>query len=450
MKINPEIFKAYDIRGIYPEDLNEEIAYGIGRAYVQFLDKNEPKIVVGRDNRLSSNELFKSLVNGLIDGGANVTDIGLSTTPLLYFSSAYFNFDGGINITASHNPGEYNGLKLVRERAIPISGQTGIYEIRDLVSSGNFSSPKNGKISKKDVISDYKKFNLSQFNLKKIKPLKIVVDTANSVSGIVAPKMLEDLNCEIKYIFLELDGNFPNHLPDPLKKENTEILRQTVKKEKANLGVAFDGDGDRTIFIDEKGEVIDGDLITAFLSEIILKDSPKEKIIYDIRSSNVVEETIRNNGGIPIIERIGHTFIKERMRKENALFAGELSGHYYHRDHFFCECPFFVLFKILEVISQSQKNFSELINPFKKYFSSGEINFKVKDKEGLLKELEKKFGNGKVSKLDGLRVDYPDWWFLARPSNTEPVLRLVIEARTKELMEEKSHLLSDFVNGRLG
>lgn len=450
MKINPEIFKAYDIRGVFPQDLNEEVAYLIGRAYIQFLNKNEPKIVVGRDNRLSSDNLFKNLVKGLVDQGANVTDIGLSTTPLLYFSTAYFNFDGGISITASHNPGEYNGFKLVREKAIPISGQTGIYEIRDLVSAGNFSSQKKGKIATKEVLNDYKKFNLDQFDLKKIKPFKIIIDTANSVSGIVAQRILEGLNCEIKYLFLELNGNFPNHLPDPLKKENTEILRQTVKKEKANLGVAFDGDGDRIIFIDENGEQVDGDLIIALLSQMILKENPGEKIIYDIRSSNVVPETIKKSGGIPIIERIGHSFIKEAMRKENALFAGELSGHYYHKDHFFCECPFFVLFKILEELSQSQKTLSEIISPFKKYFSSGEINFKVEDKEGLIKELEKKFGNGKVSKLDGLRVDYSDWWFLARPSNTDPVMRLVVEAKTKELMEEKSHLLSDFINGWLG
>lgn len=447
MKINPEIFKAYDIRGAYPKDLDEEAGYLIGRAYVKFLNKKDAKIVVGRDNRLSSDSLFNSLVKGLTDQGANVIDIGLSTTPLLYFSVAYFNFDGGINITASHNPIEDNGFKLVREKAIPIGAENGIYEIRDMALAGNFNNQKKGKMVTKEVLTEYIKFNISQFNLKKIKPLKIIVDTANAVPGVVAPKMLEATNCNVKYLFLELDGHFPNHIPNTLKKENLRFVSTTVREEKADLGIAFDGDGDRIVFIDQEGEIVDGDLITAFLSEIILKDNPKEKIIYDIRSSNVVEETIRNNGGIPIIERIGHAFIKERMRKENALFAGELSGHYYHRSHFFCECPFFILFKVLEIISQSHKNLSELIAPFKKYFTSGEINFPVKNKEELLKELEKKFGNGKISKLDGLRIDYPDWWFLTRPSNTEPVLRLVVEAKTKELMEEKTHLLSDLLHG---
>lgn len=447
MKINPGIFKAYDIRGAYPKDLNEEASYRIGRAYVKLLNKNNAKIAVGRDNRLSSDSLFNSLVKGLTDQGADVIDIGLSTTPLLYFSVAYFNFDGGINITASHNPIEDNGFKLVREKAIPIGAENGIYEIRDMVLAGPFDNQEKGRVETKEVLTEYIKFNISQFNLKKIKPLKIIVDTANAVPGVVAPKMLEATNCSVKYLFLELDGNFPNHLPNTLKKENLKFISESVREEKADLGIAFDGDGDRIVFIDEKGEIIDGDLITAFLSEIVLKDDPKEKIIYDIRSSNVVEETIRNNGGIPIVERIGHTFIKERMRKENALFAGELSGHYYHRDHFSFECPFFVLFKVLEIISQSDKNLSELIAPFKKYFTSGEINFQVKNKEELLKKLEKKFGNGKVSKLDGLRIDYPDWWFLTRPSNTEPVLRLVVEAKNKELMEEKTHLLSDFLHG---
>lgn len=451
MKINPDIFKAYDIRGIYPDELNEETAYLIGRAYVQFLKKKKPKIVVGQDNRLSSPDLFQSLTKGLITQGAEVVDIGLSTTPLLYFTVAYFDFDGGINITASHNAAQYNGFKIVREKAVPVSGMSGIYEIRDLVLAGKFQPEEKGNMTTKEVLSDYKKFNLEKFNLNRIKPLRIVVDTANAVAGVVVPEILKETNCQTDYLFLELDGSFPNHIPDPLKKENLKEICQKIKKEGADLGIAFDGDGDRVLFIDEKGEAVDGDLITALISKIILKENPGENIIYDVRSSNIVPETIQENGGVPIVERIGHTFFKEKMREKDAVFGGELSGHYYCRNHFFCECPFFVLFKILEIISQSSEPLSKIISPFRKYFGSGEINFKVKDKEKILKELEKNppggGEKGKILKLDGLRIDFKDWWFLVRPSNTEPLLRLVIEGKNKKLVEEKTHFLSGLLNG---
>lgn len=451
MKINPDIFKAYDIRGIYPEEINEEAAYLIGRAYVKFLKKKKPKIVVGQDNRLSSPSLFNALTLGMIEQGADVVDIGLSTSPLLYWSCAFFDFDGGINVTASHNPGQYNGFKMVRERAIPISENSGIKEIKKMVLKGKFNAETRGQISEKEVLKEYVKFNLQGFGLKNIKSHEIAIDTANSVSGIIIPEIFQNFDCRIHHIFSELDGRFPNHQPDPLKRENLIALSETVRAEKADLGIGFDGDGDRVIFVDEKGDSVEGDIINALMAEIILKEKPGEKILYDVRSSNAVRETIEREGGKPLIERIGHSYIKERMRKENAIFGGELSGHYYHSDHFFCECPFFVLFKILERMSQVQKPFSEIISPFKRYFGSGEINFKVEDKEKMLKELEKNPPSGgekgEVLKLDGLRIDFKDWWFLVRPSNTEPLLRLVLEAKSKELMEEKTHLLSDILNG---
>lgn len=448
MMVNSSIFRAYDIRGIYPGEINANTAYLIGRAYVKFLNKKSPKIVVGQDNRLSSPLLFKNLVQGIRDEGGNVIDIGLSTTPMLYFAVAYFKFDGGIEISASHNPSQYNGFKMVREKAIPISEKSGIKEIKNLVLKGfqsarrplrepSFKTTKKGKITEKAVLKEYVRFNLKKFDLKKTKPSKIIVDTANAVAGIVVPEIFKKTNCKIYHLYSKLDGSFPNHSPDPIIKENLRELQKQVLGKIANLGIAFDGDGDRVVFVDEKGQIIQGDFIIALLASMILKENPGEKILYDVRSSNIIKEVIEKAGGRPIMGRIGHSFIKEKMRKENIIFAGELSGHYYHKNHYFCESPFFVLLKILEEISLTRKSISELIKPYQKYFHSGEINFKVKNKEKKIKELEKRFKAGSTSCLDGLRVDFKNWWFNIRSSHTEPVLRLVVEAKTKKLMEEK-------------
>ena len=375
------------------------------------------------------------MTKGLCQQGVNVIDIGLATSPMFYFAVAHFKFDGGIMITASHLSPEYNGFKLVREKAIPISEKTGLKEIKKLTQTLT-SFSRQGKIIPKEVLKEYTAFNLKDFDLEAIKPFKIVIDTANAVSGILIPEIFKKINCKIYHLFPKLDGKFPNHFPNPIIKENLLSLQKEVRNKKADLGVAFDGDGDRIIFLDERGKIIFGDFITALLSQIILKAHSGEKILYDIRSSNIVKETIKRYGGVPIISRIGHSFIKEKMRKENIIFAGEFSGHYYHKLHYFCEAPIFVLFEILKEISKG-KSFSQLIKPFKKYFHSGEINFKVKNKEGILVKFEKKYKKGKISHLDGLRVDFKDWWFLVRPSQTEPVLRLVLEAKTKKLMEEK-------------
>ena len=433
MKINPKIFRAYDIRGIYPEDLNTETAYLIGQAFVRFLKRPKLKIVVARDNRLSSSSLHKNLIKGITDMGADVIDIGLSTTPMFYFAVAHYGHDGGVIVTASHNPSQYNGFKMVREKAIPISEESGIPEIEKLSQSQFQTVKSKGKVIKKEVLRDYVDFNLKEVD--SLKPLKIVIDTANAVSGMVIPEIFEKLPCNIYHLFKKSDGSFPNHPPDPLVKENLKILQEEVRSKKADLGVGFDGDGDRIIFVAENGEIIAGDLITALLASLVLEDYPKEKVLYDVRSSNIVKETIEEAQGKPVVNRIGHSFIKERMRKEKIVFAGEFSGHYYHKDHYFCEAPFFVLLKLLQEISK--KPISQLIEPYQKYFHSGEINFKVKDKEAKLKQLKEHYSDGQVLEMDGLRIDYGDWWFLARPSSTEPVLRLVIEAKTKALLEEK-------------
>jgi phosphomannomutase len=453
MKIKQGVFKAYDIRATYPDGVNEELAFRIGQAFVKFLKKTNKnkrksrlKIVVGQDNRLSSPSLFKSLTKGIIESGADVIDIGLSPAPMFYFGVAFYGFDGGIIVTSSHNPAKYNGFKLVREKAIPISEVTGLKVIKKLTQDKPVNVKKKGKITKKNISKDYIRFNLEGFDFKKFKPFKIVIDTANSVSGVIIPDIFKKTPFKIYSLFHELDGSFPNHEPDPMKEENLRSLRKEVSKTKSDLGVAFDGDGDRIVFITEKGEIITGDIISTLIADIILKENKGGKVIYDVRSSNIFKETIEKNGGIALPNRIGHSFIKERMRKENIFFAGEFSSHYYSKDHYFCECPFWILFLILKSMSEKNKTFSQLVEPFKKYFHSGEINFTVKDKKKILKILEKKYGkNKKVLKVDGIKIDFGDWWFNLRLSNTEPLVRLVLEAKTKEILEKRKEELISFI-----
>ena len=430
------IFKAYDIRGIYGKDLNEDAAFKIGQSFVVFLKKKLNKedltIVLAKDNRISSNSLFSFIKRGIMSQGANVIDIGLSTTPLFYFSVAHFKYDGGIIITASHNPKEYNGFKFVGPLSEPISEDTGLLEIKELVLQNTFERKEQGTEEKKSFINDYVSFNSFNNNFSDI---KIVIDTANSVSGIVISQILPNAI----HIFKELDGNFPNHEPNPLKEENMSFLKEKIKQEKADLGVAFDGDGDRLFFIDEKGQSVSSDLILALMASLIIKG--KEKILYDVRSSNIVKETIESLGGIPVLSRVGHSFIKEKMKKEDIVFGGEYSGHFFSKNHYFTECPYFVLFNIIEKMKKENKTLSQLIEPFRKYFHSGEINFKVENKEEIIKQIKEKYKEGKTMEIDGLRVDFPDWWFLVRASNTEPLIRLIVEAKNKELMAEKKNEL---------
>ena len=430
------IFKAYDIRGIYGKDLNEDTAFKIGQSFVVFLKKKLNKedltVVLAKDNRISSNSLFSFIKRGIMSQGANVIDIGLSTTPLFYFSVAHFKYDGGIIITASHNPKEYNGFKFVGPLSEPISEDTGLLEIKELVLQNTFERKEQGTEEKKSFINDYVSFNSFNNNFSDI---KIVIDTANSVSGIVISQILPNAI----HIFKELDGNFPNHEPNPLKEENMSFLKEKIKQEKADLGVAFDGDGDRLFFIDEKGQSVSSDLILALMASLIIKG--KEKILYDIRSSNIVKETIESLGGIPVLSRVGHSFIKEKMKKEDIVFGGEYSGHFFSKNHYFTECPYFVLFNIIEKMKKENKTLSQLIEPFRKYFHSGEINFKVENKEEIIKQIKEKYKEGKTMEIDGLRVDFPDWWFLVRASNTEPLIRLIVEAKNKELMAEKKNEL---------
>jgi len=434
--MNTKIFKAYDIRGIYPEDLNEEAAYKIGAAFAIYIKKaskkDNPQIAVGRDNRLSSDSLFAQLSKGIISQGADVINIGLSATPTLYFAVANYNYDGGINLTASHNPKEYNGLKMVREKGIPLSESLGIGEIKDLAMGDVTPSGIEGKIIERDISEDYVAINKDKedFNI------KVIVDTANSVSGVLVPRILNQVN--LAHVYSELDGSFPNHEPDPLIKENIESFQKKVVEDKFDLGIAFDGDGDRVFFVDEKGEVISSDSISSLIASIILKENNSNKILYDLRCSNITKETVEKLGGEAVISRVGHSFIKALMKEKDVYFGAEYSGHYYLKqgDSYY-ESPYFVIFQILKEMKKSGKKLSELIAPFKKYYHSGEINFRVGNKEEIIKKLENEYSAGKLLTIDGIRVDFDDWWVSVRSSNTEPILRLIIEGKTKEKMEEK-------------
>lgn len=445
MKINPSIFKSYDIRGFYPDQINEEAARLIGRAMVEFLGVARPKIVVGRDNRISSPKIHRGLVLGLIDSGAQVTDIGLAPTPLLYWACARYGFDGGVSITASHNPPGYNGLKIVKKGAVPVGGQSGLKKIRDLAAKGKFKEKKRGSIKKKNVLPEYIKFNTKDFHKADFPKATLVIDAANAVPAILLPSIKKNLPGKVYSLFSKLDGRFPNHSPNPLIEKNLAALKKEVKKRSADLGMAFDGDGDRVIFVDEKGGMVSPDLVTAIAARSILRDNPGQKILYDLRSSNAVREIIRESGGVPLMGKVGHAFIKARMRKENIAFAGEFSGHYYHKKHYFCEAPLFVLFTLLKEIARNGQSLSQIVGEVSLYSHSGEINFEVKDKDRVLKKLEGRYKKGKISRLDGLRIDFKEWWFNARASQTEPLLRLVVEAKDRKIMEQKKKELSKLI-----
>ena len=445
--LDPKVFKAYDVRGIYPTDLDEEGGYAIGRAYVE---QFEPKqIAVGRDMRISSPSMAKAAIKGAAEGGADVVDIGLVGTEMLYFAVGELDLDGGIQVTASHNPKEYTGMKIVRRGALPVGGDSGLQEIRDRALAG--FSPVQGQaldsVRQEDVFPGYVEKALSFIDPGAVKPLRVVIDTANGMGGVMLPPVLERLPIDTVRYFFEPDGTFPNHEPNPLLPENREFVIGKVLEEKADLGAAFDGDADRCFFIDDTGEFVPGDFVTALLAELVLEKHTGAKIIYDVRASWAVHETIERAGGTPLINRVGHAFIKHRMREEGAVFAGEVSGHYYFRDYYQADSGVIPLLLMLELISNRDKKLSELLRPFReRYFLTGEINVPVTDVAVKLQEIKERFGNeGKVSHLDGISIEAEDWHMNVRPSNTEPLLRLNLEARSKELMERKRDEVLDVV-----
>ncbi len=432
------IFKAYDIRGTYPDQLTKDLAYKIGRAFVAFIGcKN---VAIGKDMRESSDEIEEALIEGITDEGADAFCIGLCTSPMLYYAVAEYGKDAGIMITASHNPGEYNGLKMVRAGGVPLSGATGIKDIEKLVIKDDFPEPSlKGSIQQKDdVLRDYIMCTMEKFDLSKIKKTRIAVDYGNGMGAFASKEFFAHAPAELFELYKELDGSFPNHEANPLKEENLKDIKALIKDKKAELGIAFDGDADRLFFLDEKAEVISCDKIVALVAKHLLKDNPGKPILYDLRSSKVVPETIEAAGGTPIISRVGHSFIKEKMRETGAIFGGELSGHFYVLENNTFESPFWMILKILEIMKLENKTLSELMLPFDRYYATGEINSKVKDKDKVLKEIEKRYSDAKsILHLDGLTIGFDDWWANIRPSNTEPLLRLNLEADTDKLMQEK-------------
>jgi len=444
--LDPKVFKAYDIRGIYPSELDEEGAYGIGRAYVEeFAAK---RIAIGRDMRLSSPPMAAAAERGAVDAGAQVLDIGLVGTEMLYFAVGDLGLDGGIAVTASHNPKEYTGMKIVREGALPVGGESGLAEIRDRALRG-FGEPSGaGRVEEADIWPAFVDRVLSFIDLHAIRPLKVVIDAANGMAGVMLPPVLQRLRrVEAVRYYFEPDGSFPNHEPNPLLPENREFIVERTKSEGADFGVAFDGDADRCFFVDDSGEFVPGDFVTALLAELILEKHPGAKIIYDVRASWAVPDTIERAGGVPLVNRVGHAYIKHRMREEGAVFGGEVSGHYYFRDFSQADSGVIPFLLMLELVSRKEQKLSEILRPFReRYFITGELNTPVPDVALKLAELERRFSpEGTVSHLDGVSVDAEDWHFNVRPSNTEPLLRLNLEARSEELMGEKRDEVLDVI-----
>jgi phosphomannomutase len=427
-----QIFKAYDIRGIYGDTLTEDLAMDIGRAFATFLKCR--KVVVGQDMRPHSQPLFDALAAGLTMQGCDVIHLGLCSTPMSYYANGLLGTDGGIMITASHNPGEWNGFKLSRAQAVPISGDTGIKDIERIVKEKSFDAPAEtpGGITEYDVIPSYVEHVRKHVHFGR--KVRIAADMANSM-GVYEAKVLEGI-MDIEPMFDELDGTFPNHEANPLKLDTLEPLQEKVRSGSFDFGIAFDGDADRAGFVDEKGDIIPMDIITALVAEDILEQQ-KGVIFYDLRSSWSVKEIIEENGGTPMMSRVGHAFIKQQMRDSNAVFAGELSGHYYFRDNYFTESSSMAAICVANIITNSDKPLSELVAPIVRYSASGEINSTVEDSAVVLDRIRDGYADGTVLELDGVSVEYDDWWFNVRCSNTEPLVRLNVEAKTREMMEKK-------------
>lgn len=444
LKVNPEIFKAYDIRGIYGQDFDNELANLIGQAYVALrlndsdIEKDKTlNIAIAHDMRLSSPILKESLIRGLRSAGANVIDLGLIATPSFYFAIGKYNYDGGIIISASHNPKEWNGFKMVRKNGEPISGESGIEFIKEKVLENRFLPAEVfGSLEKNDkVLEDNLNYVLSFAKDKNIKNLKIVVDTANGMGAAYLESLFKNLPVTIIPINFKLDGTFPAHEADPLKEENLEQLRSVIKLENADLGIATDGDGDRVFFIDNEANIIDPAIIRGLLAKLFLQDKPGAKIGYDVRPGKITLDMIEDAGGVPVVTRVGHSLIKEQMIRENIYFAGESSGHFYFSGISGCfEYPEIMIIKILIALSESGLSAADFIRPFKKYFHSGEINKNVLDKDSVFKAIKERYQDGKINELDGVSISYPDFWFNVRASNTEAKIRLNLEAISQSIM----------------
>ncbi|MFL5990653.1 MAG: phosphomannomutase/phosphoglucomutase [Rubrobacteraceae bacterium] len=449
--IDESIFKAYDIRGVYPDSLNEEVARAIGRAFVAFLGLSGSRVIVARDMRLSGEALETAFIEGVTQSGADVLDLGLVSTDALYFAVGHLEEPGGAMITASHNPKEYNGFKLCREDAIALSGEHGISQIRDLIIAGKLPEPAEypGSVEESDITEDYAKHCLSFINSQGLRRLKIVVDAGNGMAGKMLPPIFEKLPF-IDYVpmYFELDGSFPNHPPNPIEPENMKDLQERVKTEGADFGAAFDGDADRVFAVNEKGETISGDILAALVAKNVLEKEPGATILYSAVCSKALPELIESEGGRAIRTKAGHSIIKPLMRENDAAFGAEHSGHYYFRDNYFADSGIIAMLTVAELVARQNGPISELIAPIDHYIRSGEINLEVEDQEATLRKVEEHYAqrdDPRIDHLDGLTVDYGDWWFNLRPSNTEPLLRLNVEASDREAMERERDALLELI-----
>ncbi len=445
-----KIFRAYDIRGIYPDEINEEAVYRIARAFADYLriesrSRANLKIIVSSDARTSSPALKEALLDGLMEEGVEVIDAGLTTAPMHYFIVNKTKADGGAMITASHLSTPFNGIKLVKSEAMPIAEGFGMAEIKNVALRGIFEMKgEKGNITKKDFINDYIAFFENKFSSLKSFQLKLAACAGNGMASILLRKLFAKFpKLKIEFLHDDLDMTFPNHEADPLKEENLKDVQDAVLKRKAALGISFDGDGDRIGFVDDAGNIVRGDIITALLASYFVTNG--DRVIYDLRASRVVREEIEKKGGKALESRVGHSFIKALMREEGAVFGGEFSGHYYFKDFFFAESAIFALFTIMSIIQNSSKKLSELARPLLRYSKSHEINFTVKNKEKTMDKMAAQFPDSHISYLDGIKVEYDDWWFNLRPSANEDLLRLNIEAATPELLSKKKKLLAELL-----
>jgi phosphomannomutase len=429
------IFKAYDVRGVVPDDLDDDLVRAIGGAYAQITD--DRPILIGRDCRLSSPDLAAALAEGITAQGSDVVDLGLASTDLLYFASGSLDLPG-IMITASHNPKQYNGLKFCQPGARPVGEETGLRDIRAIVEAGVSPATTRGSVEHRDLLDAYVEHVLRFVDLEAMRPLTVVADTANGMGGLVVPAVFERLPITAHYLFRELDGTFPNHPADPLNPENQKDLKAAVLEHGADVGLAFDGDADRVFLVDERAEDVSGSLLTAIVAVSMLRKEPGAKIVHNLICSWVVPETIREHGGEPVRTRVGHSFIKQIMAETGAIFGGEHSGHYYFRENYRADSGLIAGVVALGELSASGGSLSALLAPYRRYWDSGEINSTVADQAGKIEELASLHGDARLDRLDGLTIEYEDWWCNVRPSNTEPLLRLNVEARTEALLDDRT------------
>ncbi len=439
--INESVFKAYDVRGLYPSEITEDLFHQLGRAFVAHLGPGT--YAVTRDMRVSSPSLTAAFIDGARKQGGTIYDYGLLGTDQMYYAVAADHLDGGAQVTASHNPGEYNGCKMVRAEAFPLSGESGIKEMKEMILAGSIPAPPAtpGAIETRDIMDRYVEHVLSFVDEASITPFNVVLDAGSGVAGIVAPRLFDRLLCKTTRLCFEVDGTFPNHEANPLIEENRRDITEKVIAEHADIGIAWDGDADRCFFIDGSGAFIAGDFITALLAEAFLLKAPGETIVYDVRASYAVKDVVAKYGGKALMNRVGHAFIKRRMREENAVFGGEVTGHYYFRDNFYADNGFIPALMILDLMSKKGMSLRDLLKPLReRYFISGELNSKVANMQiagEKIQELAKRYAQGHVYMLDGVSAEFDDWHFNVRQSNTEPLLRLNLEGLTPEIMEKR-------------